>query len=252
MAQTKVASDVARRLMREASERGLQPGDHLGAEGWLLERYGVARGSLREALRLLEAHGAVEMRRGAGGGAIIARPQPAQLAGFLAMILQNGHGDMRTILEARSAIEPTTAAFAAERRTPEQLQALKECTENLMNSRHDTAAFHRHNRQFHDLLGEASHNLVLGTILPALSWMSEAMGWELDQRVRKRIASEKQMIYEAVELCDSWLASQRMSRMIMGYEEIERSNPSKLNAPIVWADVDELLEKYLARTEDDA
>jgi len=248
--QPKVASEVARRLMREASERGLQPGDHLGAESWLLERYGVARGSLREALRLLEAQGAVEMRRGAGGGAIISRPQPAQLAGFLAMTLQSGHGDMRTILEARSAIEPTMAALAAQRRTTEELQQLKECTENLMNSRHDSGAFHHYNRQFHDLVATASHNLVLAAILPSLSWMSEGMGWELDQRVRKRVASDKWLIYDAIEASDSWLASQRMSRMIMGYEEIERSNPSKLSAPVIWADVDELLETYLGRSED--
>jgi DNA-binding FadR family transcriptional regulator len=238
--------------MREASERGLQPGDHLGAESWLLERYGVARASLREALRLLEAQGAVEMRRGAGGGAIIARPQPAQLAGSLAMTLQSGRGDMRTILEARNAIEPTMSALAARRRTPEQLERLKECTDNVMSSRHDSAAFHRYNRQFHDLVASASQNLVLGAILPALSWMSEAMGWELDERVRKRVASDKRLIYDAIEARDSWLASQRMSRMIMGYEELDRANPAKLNAPIIWADVDELLEDYLGQGDVDS
>lgn len=67
MVQSKVASEVARRLMREVAERHLEPGDNIGAESWLLTQYGVARGSLREALRLLEAQGAVEMRRGAGG-----------------------------------------------------------------------------------------------------------------------------------------------------------------------------------------
>jgi DNA-binding FadR family transcriptional regulator len=252
VAQPKVAAEVARRLMREASERGLQPGDHLGAESWLLERYGVARGSLREALRLLEAQGAVEMRRGAGGGAIIARPQPAQLAGFLAMTLQSGGGDLRTILEARSAIEPTMAALAAQRRTADDLQQLKECTENLMSSRHESAAFHRYNRQFHDLVAAASHNLVLAAVLPALSWMSEAMGWELDERVRKRVASDKRLIYDAIEGNDSWRASQRMSRMILGYEEIERANPATLDTPVVWADVDELLEQYLAQLNDDS
>src|SRR6185437_15709496 len=131
--------------------------------------------------------------------------QPAQLAGFLAMILQSGHGDMRTILEARSAIEPTMAALAAQRRTADQVQQLKECTENLMSSRHDSAAFHSYNRQFHDLVAAASHNLVLAAITPALSWMSEAMGWELDQRVRKRVASDKSLIFDAIEARDSWL-----------------------------------------------
>ena len=235
--------------MREAAERGLEPGDHLGAESWLIERYGVARGSLREALRLLEAQGAVEMRRGAGGGAIMARPQPAQLAGFLAMTLQSGHGDMRTILEARSAFEPTMAALAAQQRTPEQLAQLKQCMVDLMSSRHDSVAFHRFNRQFHDLVAEASGNLLLAAILPALSWMSEAMGWELDERVRKRVATDKRQVVDAIEARDSWRASQRMSRMILGYEELDKANPGKLSAPVVWADVDELLESYLSEAE---
>jgi DNA-binding FadR family transcriptional regulator len=245
VAQGKVAADIARRLMREAASRGLEPGDHLGAESWLLERYGVARGSLREALRLLEAQGAVEMRRGAGGGAIVARPQPAQLAGFLAMGLQNGHGTLRTILEARSAIEPTMAALAAKRRTPEQVDELKACTAKLLDSRHDSATFHGYNRRFHDLVAEASGNLLLAAILPALSWMSEAIGWELHARVRKRVAIEKQQIVAAIEEGDSWNASQRMSRMIMGYEELDKADPAKLDAPVIWADVDELLETFL-------
>ncbi|GAA1845545.1 FadR/GntR family transcriptional regulator [Actinomadura bangladeshensis] len=250
MAQTKVASEIARSLMREAAERGLVPGDHLGAESWLLERYGVARGSLREALRLLEAQGAVEMRRGAGGGAIMALPQPAQLAGVLAMTLQSGHGTLRTILEARAAIEPTMTALAAQRRTPEQVDALLRCTEDLLTDRHDSAAFHLNNRRFHDLVAAASDNLLLAAIVPALSWMSQAIGWEHDPRVRKRIAIEKQHIAEAIEQGDSWSASQRMSRMISAYEEIDTADPHRLDAPVVWADVDELLEKHLQSEAD--
>lgn len=246
MAQAKVATDIARQLMREAVDRGLEPGDHLGSEAWLLERYGVARGSLREALRLLESQGAVELRRGSGGGALMARPQPAQLARFLAMTLQTGYGTLRTILEARSTIEPAMAALAAKRCTPEQIDRLNTCTAKLLASRHDSAAFHSYNRQFHDLVAEASGNLLLAAILPALSWMSEAIGWELDVRVRKRVALEKQQIADAIADHDSYNAAQRMSRMIMGYEELDKTNPAKLDTPVMWADLDELLEGYLS------
>jgi DNA-binding FadR family transcriptional regulator len=143
------------------------------------------------------------------------------------------------------------AALAAQRRTDEELQRLKECTENLMTSRQDTVAFHRCKRQFHDLVAVASQNLVLAAILPASSWMSAAMGWELDERVRKRGAADKRLIFDAIESRDAWLASQPMSRMIMGYEEIDRANPSKLKAPIIWADVDELLEEHPGQVEDE-
>jgi DNA-binding FadR family transcriptional regulator len=245
VAQTKVAAEIARRLMREAAERGLEPGDHLGSESELIERYGVARGSLREAFRLLEAQGAVELRRGAGGGAIMARPRPTQLAAFLAMTLQTGGGTLRTVLETRATIEPAMAALAARRRTPEQADALAKCAERLMDARHDTATFHALNRRFHDLVAEASGNLLIAAMLPALSWMSSAIGWELHPRVRKRIATEKQGIADAIAEGDSWGASQRMSRMILGYEDLSTAEAGVLELPVAWADVDELLEKHL-------
>lgn len=251
MAQPKVASGIARRLMREAAARGLEPGDHLGAESWLLEQYGVARGSLREAMRLLEAQGAVEMRRGAGGGAIMASPQPAQLAGFLAMTLESGQCTLQTILETRAAVEPTMAALAAQRRTPEQIVALSRCTDDLFDSRHESATFHIHNRRFHDLVAEASGNLLLASIAPALSWMSQAIGWEHDPRVRKRVALEKKHIAQSIEKGDSWGASQRMSRMITAYEEIREVDPKRLESRVIWADVDELLEKHLSSSDDE-
>jgi GntR family transcriptional repressor for pyruvate dehydrogenase complex len=243
VAQAKVPSEVARRLMREVADRGLVPGDNIGSESWLIERYGVARGSLREAMRLLEAQGAVEMRRGTGGGAMVSLPRPELLAGSLAMTLQAGHGDMRTILEARAAVEPTMAALAAERRTDIQLRALRACVADLLSNRSDSDRFHHENRRFHNLVAEASGNLLLAAILPALSLMSQAAGWQLHEKVRRRIASDKERIVDAIEERHSWRASQRMSRMILGYEELDKSDPDRFR-PVIWADVDELLESY--------
>lgn len=246
MSQSKVPSEVARRLMREIAERGLEPGDNIGSEVWLIARYGVARGSLREAMRLLERQGAVEMRRGAGGGALVSLPRPELLASPLAMALQAGRGDMRTILEARAAVEPTMAALAAERRTDSQLQALRACVADLLvNAATDSDRFHHENRRFHNLVAEASGNLLLAAILPALSLMSQASGWLLHgTKVRQRIASEKELIVDAIEEQHSWRASQRMSRMILGYEELDKPGGTHQFNPVIWADVDELLETY--------
>lgn len=243
MVQSKVASEVARRLMREVAECGLEPGDSIGAESLLIERYGVARGSLREALRLLETQGAVELRRGAGGGVRVGLPRPELLAGSLAMTIQAGHGDMRTILEMRAAVEPTMAALAAVRRSDSQLKALRACVADLLDNRADSARFHQANRQFHDLVGEASGNLLLAAIMPALNVMSQAARWQLHEKVRRRIVMEKRSIVDAIEEHDSWRASQRMSRMILGYEELEGHGSEEFK-PVIWADVDEILEEY--------
>ena len=63
--------DQIRLLMRQGQ---LQPGDRLPAERELCEHFGVSRVTVREALRVLEANGLVEIRVGARGGAFVRSP----------------------------------------------------------------------------------------------------------------------------------------------------------------------------------
>lgn len=241
----KVAHFVARELMREIAERGLVPGDHLAAEHELISRLGVSRGSAREGLRLLESLGVIELRRGAGGGAIISKPEPQILAAPLAMMLQFEGGSLGTVLEAVNAMEPTVAALAAERRSPEQLAQLADCVQCLKTSATDDLTFRVANRRFHDLLAEASGNALFGILMPCLSWMSMSIGWYLPPAHRQRVADEKASILEAVVRQDSSEAYERTRAMLVGAEELRSGNPEAFDAPVVWVHLSELLEAYL-------
>lgn len=65
---------LARQIIAEIRTRGLPSGAFLGTEPELLSRFRVARGTWRQALRLLEEHPAVTSRRGTGGGIYVASP----------------------------------------------------------------------------------------------------------------------------------------------------------------------------------
>lgn len=65
---------LARQIIEEIRTRSLPSGTFLGTEPELLSRFGVARGTWRQALRLLEEHPAVTSRRGTGGGIYVASP----------------------------------------------------------------------------------------------------------------------------------------------------------------------------------
>src|SRR5262249_32772284 len=113
--RTKAATVLAKNIVREIRRRELAPGAKLLSEQKMVERYGVARGSLREALRFLELQGVVRIKSGPGGGPVIETPNGRHFAGALALMLQAVGGRFRAIIETRWVVEPGIAALAAER-----------------------------------------------------------------------------------------------------------------------------------------
>ncbi|WP_017936465.1 FadR/GntR family transcriptional regulator [Nocardioides sp. Iso805N] len=109
----KVAERVAEQLAAEVVQR--QPGDVLGHEAELLERLGVTRAPLRQAVRILEHHGVVRMREGPNGGLVVCAPDPTEVVEALALYLHYIGVDARSILEVRSILEIDAAGAAASR-----------------------------------------------------------------------------------------------------------------------------------------
>lgn len=72
----KLAEATAFRIWNYIKRQNLAPGDALGQEPELLEQLGVGRGVLREAIRILEGHRLVKMKRGNCGGLKVSRPAP--------------------------------------------------------------------------------------------------------------------------------------------------------------------------------
>jgi DNA-binding FadR family transcriptional regulator len=75
----KTAESVARDIVHDIIEAGLQPGSALPSEAAMLDHYRVSRESLREGLRLLEVQGLISIRRGPGGGPVVGTVDPANL-----------------------------------------------------------------------------------------------------------------------------------------------------------------------------
>jgi DNA-binding FadR family transcriptional regulator len=101
----KMAEVVAEKIRVRIAHRELEAGDPLPSETVLLAEYGVARPTMREALRILESEGLLTVKRGKGGGPRIAVPRVygvAKQAGFLLQVSGTPLGD---VLRARRVIE---------------------------------------------------------------------------------------------------------------------------------------------------
>jgi DNA-binding FadR family transcriptional regulator len=228
--------------MREIASGDLQPGDHFASEQELMTRLHVSRSSLREALRLLESFGVIASRRGTGGGIRVTWPRAQQIASSLAMALEWRDATLRTVLEARGVIDPTLAALAARRRSEEHVKELEDCIRIMRDQIDDPAAFDNANRHFHDVVADASGNELMAILSPSLTWMSATVGWTHPPPVRPRLIAANQFICDAIREHDSWLASQRMSQLLALIENVTPEQSAILRKPIIWADVDEMLE----------
>ncbi len=119
---------IADELRRAIVAGELDEGDSLGHESDLIERFGVSRPSLREALRILEAEGLVTVLRGVHGGVVAHRPDQRQTARTAALVLQSRNVSVADVFQARTIIEPTAVRLIAgsrqRRRSADALRSL--------------------------------------------------------------------------------------------------------------------------------
>jgi DNA-binding FadR family transcriptional regulator len=113
----KVSEVVARQIVRDIAEQELSPSQLLDNESAMLEKYEVSRGSLREALRILESQGVITIKPGQGGGSVVAPRDPQFLGRMLALHFEVHAITYAELAAAIELLEPLMAAEAARRFT---------------------------------------------------------------------------------------------------------------------------------------
>jgi DNA-binding FadR family transcriptional regulator len=120
---------VARDIFVAVAEDGWPVGELLGSEADLMDRYGVSRAVLREAVRVLEHHQVARMRRGPGGGLFVAQPGVDSATGALALLLERRGIGPNDLFELRTAVELVIVDLAVKRLTDERADALRAAVE---------------------------------------------------------------------------------------------------------------------------
>lgn len=159
----RIYQEVANQLRRSISEGRLRPGDRLPSERDLSRMFGVSRNTMRDALRVLEASGLIELRLGSTGGAFVLPGSSNAVMNGMRDLYFLGAITPDDLSEARISVSAAVIRLACQRMTEEDLLALEK-TVSLAAEMDQAGNFEertKHHQAFHVLLAKATHNPIL-------------------------------------------------------------------------------------------
>ena len=228
---------VAQRIMRDVVMERLQPGDLLLPERTMLEKYQTGRGTLREALRLLEFQGVIALKPGPRGGPVLQDPDSTHLASTLVLLMQLRKAPFRSIVEVRTAMEPMISRLAADRMTDGSLAELAGTIDRMREHLDQQDLFLEANKRFHDIIAWSSGNPLFGYIVDSLLGIMDGTVIGIDYPRPRRVAIVKahDEILTALQRRDPDAAEDRMRDHIRAYVRYaEKKYPELLDEVIRW------------------
>jgi DNA-binding FadR family transcriptional regulator len=233
----KAALLVAQRIVQDALRENRKPGDLLLPERTMVEKYGAGRGTVREALRLLEVQGVISLRPGPRGGPVLRTPDGSHLASTVVLLMQLKGAPFRTIVEVRGALEPMISSLAAERMDEESLDELRDTIDQMHRDMDDQRSFLEANKRFHDVIARSCGNALFGYMIESLLGILDGTTLGVDYPMHRRgaILLAHEEIFEALKARDAAASGSLMRRHIEAYEVYaERKFPHVMDATIPW------------------
>ncbi|MDB5603598.1 MAG: transcriptional regulator GntR family [Bradyrhizobium sp.] len=167
---TRLFEEISRQIGEQIHSGKLKAGEKLPNERELAANFAVSRHAVREALRSLESIGQLEFKKGATGGAFVAKGNSQPFTKIMRGMVEVGGITLEQLTEARLAIESSVIAVACERAVEADLKALDT---NVDAAERETLAGNlavktRLNVEFHVLLAELTGNPILIMMMKSL------------------------------------------------------------------------------------
>jgi GntR family transcriptional repressor for pyruvate dehydrogenase complex len=206
---------LAQRLLDSIASGEIADGDPLPSERELVERFGVGRSSVREALRTLQSKGLIHQR---GKGRFVTAEPQAPVSSSLQVLLELHECDRRELFEIRSVLEGETAAFAAERRSDEDLVAIAATVEQMAANLDTAESYIDGDLQFHLAIARACRNRFALHMMHAIRdvlRLSLLAHFEIPGAPETSVAHHR-AIYAAIAARDPETARRRMHEHLSG------------------------------------
>lgn len=203
---------ISQQLNRLIDEGKLGPGDRLPSERELAERFKVSRNSVRDSLRTLEARGLIEIRQ--GDGTYVRDVKPARLYDGLLDVLVAQKETLQVVLQARRAIEPGIAFYAAFNPGPNDLATLEGIVARHEDKARQADPGVDEDALFHTTIARMTGNALLMGIIEVLNQQSAAARDMLLRYDNGATRQGHRAVLEALRAQDAEAAQLAMARHI--------------------------------------
>lgn len=235
----RLSDQIAQQIQQLIWDQQLKPGERLPAERVLAVQLNVSRPPIREAIRTLASQGLLATRP--GGGTFVLSPiqdWPEKNLLPLAQLAVADPAYNYDMLEARHALESSTAWYAALRATDQDKANIQRCFDSMVNYQQqgDAEQSSRADARFHMSIAEASHNVVLiqfmrglfDVLLSVVSQSRNTMFQSSQPDVLKQLTHQHENLMNAILVGDPEQAKQAIGHHLHYVQDTIRQNDDNL------------------------
>ena len=230
MSRVRTYELVLDRIEAQIVSGALRAGERLPPERELATLLGVSRPAVREALRILEAQGAVRSQVGTGpdsGTTVESVPRDA-LARLLRLHVALGSFPLQDVVDTRVALERSSVVLACRNARPQDLALMRAALMDMDDPKIDREMFNQRDTDFHVALADAGGNRLMSDVtrairesvrLPILASMSamSQIGDEGWPQVRDGLRADHHAVFAAVEAGQAEQAADLLEAHIRGF-----------------------------------
>lgn len=162
-----LAERVADKIEGLIIDNQLKPGEKLANERELVAQLGIGRGTIREAVKILESRKVVEIRRGKGTYICEKIGMVDDPLGF--RFFHDKKKLAEDLSDLRSMLEPSIAAMAAQRAAERDIEELQEICTEIKAMIENGEDYGQRDIDFHTKIAGITDNLVIPQIVPLIA-----------------------------------------------------------------------------------
>lgn len=172
MKKIKSYQNVVDQIQSAICNGSLKDGDKLPSEMKLTKMFDTSRGTIREALRVLEQKGLISVKTGVKGGPIVKEANTRPMSESIALLIRHQKVSLHHLAQFRKILEGHIAAqtaLMAGKNEISQLKAiLKEAKMHIKTKPSGWEEFHKMDATFHMVLAKIAKNPLIEANLQSI------------------------------------------------------------------------------------